>query len=109
MNMVIGPNGTGKSTVVCAIALGLGGKPDVSRTKKILGRSKDLADFVKHGTAASKIEIELKTDGSEENIVIVRKFGKSKHSKYQLNGKDATEAAVRSVVAKFNIQVDNLW
>ena len=29
MNMIIGPNGTGKSTVVCAIALGLGGKPDV--------------------------------------------------------------------------------
>jgi chromosome segregation ATPase len=29
MNMVIGPNGTGKSTVVCAIALGLAGKPDV--------------------------------------------------------------------------------
>jgi ABC-type Mn2+/Zn2+ transport system ATPase subunit len=29
MNMVIGPNGTGKSTVVCAIALGLGAKPDV--------------------------------------------------------------------------------
>jgi signal recognition particle GTPase len=30
MNMVIGPNGTGKSTVVCAIALGLAGKPDVN-------------------------------------------------------------------------------
>jgi structural maintenance of chromosomes protein 5 len=30
MNMVIGPNGTGKSTVVCAIALGLAGKTDVS-------------------------------------------------------------------------------
>lgn len=29
MNMVIGPNGTGKSTIVCAIALGLGGKPEV--------------------------------------------------------------------------------
>ena len=39
MNMVIGylseknlissPNGTGKSAIVCAIALGLGGKPDV--------------------------------------------------------------------------------
>lgn len=29
MNMVIGPNGTGKSTVVCALALGLGGKPEV--------------------------------------------------------------------------------
>ena len=29
LNMIIGPNGTGKSTIVCAIALGLGGKPEV--------------------------------------------------------------------------------
>lgn len=30
LNMLIGPNGTGKSTLVCAVALGLGGKPEVS-------------------------------------------------------------------------------
>lgn len=31
LNMVIGPNGTGKSTLVCAICLGLGWAPSVSR------------------------------------------------------------------------------
>lgn len=30
LNMVIGPNGTGKSTLVCAICLGLGWPPKVS-------------------------------------------------------------------------------
>ena len=30
LNMVIGPNGTGKSTLVCAICLGLGWSPIVS-------------------------------------------------------------------------------
>lgn len=29
LNLVIGPNGAGKSTFVCAIVLGLGGKPNV--------------------------------------------------------------------------------
>lgn len=29
LNMVIGPNGTGKSTLVCAICLGLGWSPQV--------------------------------------------------------------------------------
>ncbi len=29
LNMIVGPNGTGKSSIVCGIALGLGGKPDV--------------------------------------------------------------------------------
>ena len=32
LNMVIGPNGTGKSTLVCAICLGLGWPPSVSPT-----------------------------------------------------------------------------
>lgn len=31
LNMVIGPNGTGKSTLVCAICLGLGWGPQVRR------------------------------------------------------------------------------
>ncbi len=30
LNMVIGPNGTGKSTLVCAICLGLGWSPQVT-------------------------------------------------------------------------------
>lgn len=33
LNLVVGPNGTGKSSIVCAIALGLGGEPQVSRTQ----------------------------------------------------------------------------
>jgi len=32
LNMVIGPNGTGKSTLVCAICLGLGWGPQVGST-----------------------------------------------------------------------------
>jgi len=29
LNMIIGPNGTGKSSIVCGIALGLGGSTQV--------------------------------------------------------------------------------
>jgi structural maintenance of chromosomes protein 5 len=36
LNMIIGPNGTGKSTLVCAICLGLGWGPQVSATTSIL-------------------------------------------------------------------------
>ena len=32
LNMVIGPNGTGKSTLVCAICIGLGWNPQVCHT-----------------------------------------------------------------------------
>jgi chromosome segregation ATPase len=33
LNVIVGPNGTGKSTIVCAMVLGLGGKP------RLLGRA----------------------------------------------------------------------
>ena len=40
LNVVLGPNGTGKSAFVCAVCVGLGGSP------KLLGRAGSLGDFV---------------------------------------------------------------
>ncbi|KAK4551622.1 Structural maintenance of chromosomes protein 5 [Recurvomyces mirabilis] len=56
LNMVIGLNGTGKSTLVCAICLGLGWE-----RKHLGGQSKE-GDFVKNGTLRAEIEIELAAD-----------------------------------------------
>ena len=53
LNVIIGPNGTGKSSIVCAICLGLAGKTN------ILGRQKEIAEFIKHGQQRGYIEIEL--------------------------------------------------
>jgi len=69
--MIIGPNGTGKSTVVCAIALGLG------FPTKILGRAKDPASFVKKGTDEGFIEIELQGRPGGENLKIKRVLSSS--------------------------------
>ncbi|KAG0194751.1 Structural maintenance of chromosomes protein 5 [Apophysomyces sp. BC1034] len=81
LNMIIGPNGTGKSTIVCAVALGLGGSPS------LLGRAKNIAEFVQTGEDEAMIQIELK----------------------KANGKTTTQKEVLSVIARLNIQVDNLW
>ena len=61
MNMVLGPNGTGKSTLVAAIALGLGFPTSV------LGRSNDIKEFIRHGQDKSFIELVLKT-GSDPQL-----------------------------------------
>ncbi|KAI9331105.1 hypothetical protein BDR26DRAFT_841437 [Obelidium mucronatum] len=99
--MVIGPNGTGKSTIVCAIALGLGGKPD------ILGRAKELKEFVKKNQNEATIEIELKTkDGS---VIVERSFKQNSNtSTWKLDGKSCSEKQVKECIQKLNIQVDNL-
>ena len=102
MNMIIGPNGTGKSTIVCAIALGLGGPPS------LLGRAKNIAEFVKTGEEEATIAIELKKVGVR-NIVIQRIFRRTDNQNtWRINGKVETQREVLQTVRKFNIQVDNL-
>ncbi|KAJ9069122.1 Structural maintenance of chromosomes protein 5, variant 2 [Entomophthora muscae] len=107
MNMVIGPNGTGKSTIVCAIALGLGGAPG------LLGRAKEISEYVKHGKSKATIQIELQNEPTSGNrastIVITRQITReSNASHWMLNGKASTLKEIQSVVKRFNIQVDNL-
>ncbi|KAI9282249.1 hypothetical protein BY458DRAFT_429033 [Sporodiniella umbellata] len=122
MNLIIGPNGTGKSTIVCAIALGLGGSPS------LLGRAKNIQEFVKTGQDEAKITIELKK-ANERNVVIQRSFKKSSNSTlWKVNGKKYKNCIflfflkkkphlgksiaykeVMNIIHGFNIQVDNLW
>ncbi|KAI9296882.1 P-loop containing nucleoside triphosphate hydrolase protein [Neoconidiobolus thromboides FSU 785] len=104
MNMVIGPNGTGKSTIVCAIALGLGGVPSV------LGRAKDISEFVKHGYEHASIEIELQNKKDiNQPLIIKRLIQKGTNStSWELNGETARLRDITKKIKEFNIQVDNL-
>lgn len=103
LNMIIGPNGTGKSTVVCAIALGLGWKPNV------LGRGKDVASFVKLGHESGWVEIELQGLAGEENTVIRRvMFRESSSSDWVLNGLPVTAREINKAVTRFSIDISNL-
>ncbi|KAI9341040.1 P-loop containing nucleoside triphosphate hydrolase protein [Zopfochytrium polystomum] len=101
LNMVLGPNGTGKSTIVCAIALGLGGKPE------ILGRAKEVKEFVKKGQSKAVIEIVLKTETGVLTVQRAFKDG-SNTSTWKLNGENSTEKHVKQAIGLLNIQVDNL-
>ncbi|KAJ7180479.1 P-loop containing nucleoside triphosphate hydrolase protein [Mycena filopes] len=103
LNMILGPNGTGKSSIACAICLGLNWPP------KILGRATDLPSFVKIGADTGFIEIELKSPPGQPNLVIRRNLSAtSRSSTFTLNGKPATGAEINDKVAKLNVQVGNL-
>ncbi len=85
LNMIIGPNGTGKSTIACAIALGLGYKAT------LLGRAEGVASYVKQGKEHGYIEIELKGHPGENNVTIKRQLQSQKNDNvYFVNGERPT-------------------
>lgn len=51
LNVFIGTNGAGKSTVICGICLAVGGNP------KVLGRSERMGDYIKHKRDEGYVEL----------------------------------------------------
>ncbi|POW16380.1 hypothetical protein PSHT_06752 [Puccinia striiformis] len=103
LNMIIGPNGTGKSTLVCAIVLGLGFPPSV------LDRASEVKLFIKSGTAEGSVEIELKGHPGEKNVTIKLNLILANNSRvFEVNGKRTPIAQVQEIVRSFNIQANNL-
>uniref|UniRef100_A0A8C6GZ28 Structural maintenance of chromosomes protein 5 n=1 Tax=Mus spicilegus TaxID=10103 RepID=A0A8C6GZ28_MUSSI len=101
LNMIIGANGTGKSSIVCAICLGLAGKP------AFMGRADKVGFFVKRGCSKGLVEIELfRTSG---NLIITREIDVIKNQSFWfINKKPVTQKIVEEQVAALNIQVGNL-
>jgi chromosome segregation ATPase len=102
--MIIGPNGTGKSSLVCAICLGLGYSPS------LLGRAQKIGEFVKHGRDRATIEIELQArpQDHENHIVKVRITRDGDKRKWWVNNDETSLKAVQALVKELGIQVDNL-
>jgi chromosome segregation ATPase len=120
LNMIIGPNGTGKSTIVCAITLGLGWPPKAgaapatqdgnwSSSFQILGRAPEISAFVKQGCKKAYTEIELKGRAGKSNVIIKREFNRDdKKSIWFMNGERTTGQKVSNIVSDLGIQIGNL-
>ncbi|KAH3664134.1 hypothetical protein OGAPHI_004848 [Ogataea philodendri] len=103
MNLIIGPNGTGKSTFVCAVCIGLGGKLDY------LGKaSMNVDQFIKSGEKEGSIELELKGANSFETVVVERKLYRKAKSVWYVNNRPSNESQVKALLKEYNIQLDNL-
>ena len=101
--MIIGPNGTGKSTLVCAICIGLG------FSTAHLGRAKELSEFVKHGARDATIEITLKGDAGKSDPIIRLDFARDGEKKqWQVNGQQCRAKDIAALTTGFGIQIDNL-
>ncbi|XP_066460282.1 structural maintenance of chromosomes protein 5 isoform X2 [Eleutherodactylus coqui] len=101
LNMIVGANGTGKSSIVCAICLGLAGKTS------FIGRADKVGFYVKRGCQKGSVELELYRPSG--NLIISREIQVSNNqSTWSINGKNASLKMVEEQVAALNVQVGNL-
>ena len=112
LNCIIGANGTGKSSIVCALCIGLGGP------LKITERGDKISSCV-HGGGASKdaqgniidsgyVETELVDgNGPGRNLVVRIDFDMRDKEIWRLDGATTTKTEVKKRMARLNIQVDN--
>lgn len=103
MNLVIGPNGTGKSTIVSAVCIVFGGKPT------ILGRNPDLGAFVKYGTSKASVEAWLhEPSHSRGYISVKRDFDSEGKGNFYMDGERVRQKDIITLVEKYDIQLDNM-
>lgn len=105
MNLIIGPNGTGKSTFVCAVCIGLNGK------LSNLGKESMTTDgFIKDNKNFAEINLELKSFNNELNksITITTKLFRNKKTQWEINFKSVSENEIKKFLKSYNIQLDNL-
>uniref|UniRef100_A0A671YJ72 Structural maintenance of chromosomes protein 5 n=1 Tax=Sparus aurata TaxID=8175 RepID=A0A671YJ72_SPAAU len=100
LNMIVGANGTGKSSIVCAICLGLAGKT------AILGRGDKVNNVSDGRTKTLCNHSRYKTGG---NLVINREIHvENNQSLWMLNGRHCNQKTVEEEVKALRIQVSNL-
>ncbi|XP_074599451.1 structural maintenance of chromosomes 6 [Brevipalpus obovatus] len=118
VNFVVGRNGSGKSAILTAIVLALGGR--ASNTS----RGNSMKTFVRTGAQTAKIILKLRNSNTDDVsppfksetygdvIVIERTFKKDGGSSYSLKSQNNRlvsnkKEELDSMVRHFNIQIDN--
>lgn len=109
LNIILGPNGTGKSAIVCSIIVGLGG--DVSLT----GRASTITALVQWNCDWCSTEIELYNDCGR-NYVVERKIiitGRNENkidhrSEWRINNRNCNKQDIKKLTTELSIEVDNL-
>ncbi|KAL0960989.1 hypothetical protein HGRIS_005984 [Hohenbuehelia grisea] len=114
INFIIGHNGSGKSAVLSAITVALGGKTAST------GRGSGLKSFIREGESVAEVSISIKNQGEEafkpqeygKSIIITRRFTKEGSSTWKIKSKDNRTISTKkeelaAICDHMNIQVDN--
>ncbi|XP_038596243.1 structural maintenance of chromosomes protein 6 [Tachyglossus aculeatus] len=114
VNFVVGNNGSGKSAVLTALIVGLGGKAIATN------RGSSLKGFVKHGESSADVSIKLRNRGDDaykpqvfgDSITVHQHISVDGNRSCKLRSKTGSLVSSKkeeliAILDHFNIQVDN--
>ncbi|KAI4174819.1 MAG: hypothetical protein LQ343_002057 [Gyalolechia ehrenbergii] len=114
INFIIGHNGSGKSAVLTAITICLGGKATATN------RGQSLKSFIKEGTEVAVLSVKIKNRGESayqpevygNSIVVERHFARSGTSNFKLKSAhgrliSTKKADLEEICDYFALQIDN--
>ncbi|XP_027496737.1 structural maintenance of chromosomes protein 6 [Corapipo altera] len=114
INFVVGSNGSGKSSVLTALIVGLGGKATATN------RGSSLKMFIRDGETSADISITLRNQGRDafkpevygNSIIVNQRINQEGSRSYKLKSKSGTLISSKKeelvkILDHYNIQVDN--
>ncbi|KAF2099997.1 P-loop containing nucleoside triphosphate hydrolase protein [Rhizodiscina lignyota] len=114
INFIIGHNGSGKSAVLTALQLCLGGKTTVTN------RGQKLSDFIKQGSDSASLSVRIKNQGPSaynpdvygQSIIVERHFTKTGTSGFKIKNSQGKVISTKKldledITDAFALQLDN--
>lgn len=114
INFIIGHNGSGKSAILTAITLALGGKAHTT------SRGNNLRDFIREGASAGEVRVHLRNCGADafrpdvygDTITIERRLNADGGGSWKIRGTHGRVVSTKreeldAICDHANIQVDN--
>lgn len=114
VNFIVGKNGSGKSAIITAIVVGLGGKASST------SRGSSLKTLIKEGSTSASVEITIRNKGREaykkhlfgDRITIERRINTDGQTYYKIKNSEGKVITNKKedlvqILDQFNIQVDN--
>jgi len=98
LTVIIGPNGSGKTSIFHAMKFALGSNQREARYPK-------WSDFIRHGASTAEVELTVTNDGSSHRFL--RKIDRDGIPRAFVDGKRVKAAELRSLVASIGLDIDN--
>jgi len=98
LTVIVGPNGSGKTSIFHALKFALGSNEKESRYSK-------WSDFVRHGASSAEVEVTLTVDGQDRRLL--RKIDRDGIPRAFVDGRRVRAVDLRSLTESLGLEPDN--